>query len=106
MVNVSDIQALGRQIGHEFDPLEVILFGSHAHGTCHDDSDVDILVVMSHEGKPWQTATKIRRRIRPKFPLDLLVRTPEQIQQRLDIGDSFIREITENGRILYEAPDR
>jgi hypothetical protein len=37
------------------------------------------------------------------IPLDLLVRTSEQVQQRLQIGDSFMRDIIEQGRVMYEA---
>jgi len=35
--------------------------------------------------------------------LDLLVRTPQQISRRLAMGDSFIREILERGKVVYEA---
>jgi hypothetical protein len=33
----------------------------------------------------------------------LLVRTPEQVRHRLEIGDSFMREIVERGKVMYEA---
>ena len=102
MATISQIASLGR----EFNPLKVILFGSYAHGGATTDSDVDILVIMSHQGKSWRTATKIRHQSRPGFAVDLLVRSPEQVRQRCAMGDCFIRDITDNGRILYEAPDR
>jgi hypothetical protein len=34
------------------------------------------------------------------------VRTPEKVRQRLEMGDSFLREILEEGKVLYEADDR
>ena len=37
------------------------------------------------------------------LPIDLLVKTPEQVKQRLELGDSFMREIVERGKVLYEA---
>jgi hypothetical protein len=40
---------------------------------------------------------------RPKFPIDIMVRKPEEIRKRLAIGDFFLREITEKGELLYEA---
>ena len=40
----------------------------------------------------------------PGFPVDLLVRTPEKVRQRLEMGDCFMREIVEEGKVLYEAP--
>lgn len=38
--------------------------------------------------------------------MDLLVRTPEKIRERLSLGDPFIRSILEKGKVLYEADDR
>ena len=35
--------------------------------------------------------------------MDLLVRTPEKIQERLDMGDPFVRTILDDGKVLYEA---
>ena len=101
---MAQINDLAARIGRGFSPRQVILFGSYAEGTASADSDVDLLVVMNHEGKGWKKATEIRQRIRPQFPLDLLVRTPQQIQERINLGDCFIKEIWTKGKILYEAP--
>jgi len=38
--------------------------------------------------------------------MDLLVRTPEKVRQRINMGDGFMREILEEGKVLYEANDR
>jgi hypothetical protein len=35
--------------------------------------------------------------------MDLLVRSPEELQNRLLQGDPFLREITEGGKVLYET---
>jgi hypothetical protein len=35
--------------------------------------------------------------------IDLLVRTPEQIRHRLEMGDSFMRDIVERGKVMYKA---
>jgi Polymerase beta, Nucleotidyltransferase len=32
--------------------VEIYLFGSHAWGTPHDDSDVDIMVIVSESSEP------------------------------------------------------
>lgn len=46
---------------------------------------------------------EISKIARPKFvPMDIIVRTPEQIRHRLKIGDPFIRRIMERGEVLYE----
>ena len=45
----------------------------------------------------------MRMRFRPRFPVDLLVRTPEAIRQRLEMGDGFIKDVLARGMVLYEA---
>jgi predicted nucleotidyltransferase len=103
MVSMKQIEALSQQIGREFHPAQVVLFGSYAYGTATEGSDVDLLVIVPHQGKGWRLAGKIRGRVRPQFPLDLLVRSPEQIHERLSLGDCFMKEITEKGKVLYES---
>jgi len=101
--NAKEIQSLCRQIVENFSPQKIILFGSHAYGKPMTDSDVDLLVVMPFECRSVDQAIKIRQRIFPKMPLDLLARTPAQIEERLNSGDIFIKEIIECGKILYES---
>ena len=103
---MNEIKEFGCRIGREFNAQRVLLFGSYAEGSAAGDSDIDLLVIVDHHGKNWRMATEIRRRIRPQFPLDLLVRTPEQLGQRLQMGDCFFKQITEKGTVLYEAADR
>jgi predicted nucleotidyltransferase len=100
---IREIRDLCDQITREFNPEKIILFGSHAHGTPQWDSDVDPLVIMPFRGRPASQATRIRSRIDTPVALDLLVRTPEQISKRLAMGDFFIAEIMERGKVLYEA---
>jgi predicted nucleotidyltransferase len=97
------IKALSEQIAHAFNPQKIILFGSYAHGKPAWDSDVDLLVVMPFKGRPNRQAIKIRSRIDTPLALDLLVRTPRQVSRRLAMGDSFMRDIIERGKVVYEA---
>ena len=98
-----EIKHLSEQIVREFQPRKIILFGSHAYGKPAWDSDVDLLVVMPFKGRPNRQAVKIRSRIDTAVALDLLVRTPQQISQRLAMGDTFMRDILERGKVVYEA---
>jgi predicted nucleotidyltransferase len=100
---MQDIQALVERIVEEFHPQRIILFGSYAEGRPTPDSDVDLLVVLPFRGKGWQMASEIRKRARPTFAMDLLVRTPDQVRQRLRTGDILLREIAQHGKVLYEA---
>jgi predicted nucleotidyltransferase len=99
----AEIKNLCRQIVEKFQPEKIILFGSYAYGKPNADSDVDLLVVMPFEGRTVKQAIKIRQNISGKMPLDLLVRTPAQVKERLSLGDFYIKEIIERGKVLYES---
>src|SRR5919201_1227823 len=82
------IRRFARQVAERFHPDKIILFGSYAYGTPHEDSDVDLLVVMPARDQHAQ-AVRILWRLAAPFPLDLLVRTPEAMAWRLEEGESF-----------------
>lgn len=103
MATALEIQHISDQICKEFAPQKIILFGSHSRGNQDSDSDVDLLIVTQFQGKPWRFAVEIRERIKAGVPLDLLVRTPEQLQERLAKHDMFLMDIVTHGKVLYEA---
>ena len=103
MIETQKIYELCNRIVKDFQPTKVILFGSYAYGQPTEDSDVDMLIIMPFEGRGAHKSAEIATITHPHFAVDLLVRTPEQVKARLDLGDSFIREIIENGKVLYEA---
>jgi predicted nucleotidyltransferase len=103
MVEMKEINDLTSQIAREFRPDRIILFGSYAYGQPGKDSDVDILVVLPFKGKPVRKAIEIRNKVNAGVPLDLIVRTPEQLAERLAQNDWFMRDIVERGHTLYEA---
>jgi predicted nucleotidyltransferase len=98
------IRRFARQVAERFQPEKIILFGSHAYGTPHADSDVDILVVMPARNQIDQ-AIRIRREVPAPFPMDLIVRTPANLGWRLAEGESFHTEIVTKGKVLYEKGD-
>jgi len=95
------IRRFALQVAERFHPDKIILFGSYAYGTPHADSDVDILVIMPARNQLDQ-AVKIELACDPPFPLDIIVRTPHNMQWRLAEGDSFLGAITTKGKVLYE----
>ena len=91
------------KIVEHFHPDKVILFGSRAWGAPTGASDLDILVVMDVDGSPIRKAAEISRIARPRFlPMDIIVRTPDEIEHRKGIGDPFIKRIMNHGKVLYE----
>jgi uncharacterized protein len=99
------IRDFARRVAERFQPEKIILFGSYAYGTPHEDSDVDILVIMPARSQ-MSKAFQIDVACESCFPLDIIVRTPENMRWRLEEGDSFLREIVSRGKVLYEKTDQ
>jgi predicted nucleotidyltransferase len=100
-----DIAEVVAQIVEHFHPQQVVLFGSYASGTSTPDSDVDLLVVMETPLRNVEQAVEIRKAVDFPFPVDLLVRTPQHIAERVTLGDVFLREVLTKGVILYATND-
>ena len=88
----------------EFDPDQVILFGSHAWGTPGEDSDVDLYVII-----PESDERPLRRSQRAvacleglKIPKDILVRTRRESEKFRSVHASLESQVFERGRLLYE----
>ena len=102
MPSLSDIQRYCDAIAEAFGPQQIVLFGSHAYGTPTPDSDVDVLVIMKKARRFWmQTSQKIHEKVTAGFPVDVIVRDPDFLRQRLLEGDTFLEEITSKGRVMY-----
>ncbi len=90
------------RIANALHPEKIILFGSYAYGKPTYDSDVDLLVIMETNAKLSDRYLAVSRLLRPRpFPVDILVRTPTEIDHALKSGDFFIEEILTHGRVLY-----
>lgn len=105
MATLEQIRNFAQRLGKEFSTQRIILFGSYAYGNPTPDSDVDLLVITRAAGDPIEKAVEMQMKLRAPFPLELLVRTPEKVHERLQMGDNFMREIITRGKVLYEAAD-
>jgi predicted nucleotidyltransferase len=98
------IRRFARQVADRFHPYKIVLFGSHAYGLPHEDSDVDLLVIMKARNE-IDAAIRIQTALLPPFPLDLIVRKPKEVRWRLAEGESFLSEIMARGKVLHEKSD-
>ena len=81
----------------------MILFGSYAYGAPTPDSDVDLLVILDTDASATERYLAVSRSLYPRpFPVDIIVKTPGEIERALRVGDFFIKEILSQGRVLYE----
>ena len=104
IVEFTDIQKFVADVAREFLPEKVILFGSYATGSAGAESDVDLLVVMREDVSGVRVAADIITRLKPTLPVELIVRSSRQINERLALNDFFLREIMISGKELYAAP--
>src|SRR5258706_611055 len=79
-IPLAAIKRFARCIAKRFHPQKIILFGSYAYGTPHSESDVDLLVVMP-ASDVVNMAIRISLAVESPFSLDLLVRTPGQLER-------------------------
>ncbi len=92
-----------QKIVKELNPEKVVLFGSYAYGKPNRDSDVDLLVVLNTRASHSERSWKVSRLLLPRpFPVDILVKTPKEIEKALKSGDFFLQEILTQGKVLYE----
>jgi predicted nucleotidyltransferase len=90
------------RIVRDFDPLQIILFGSQARGDAHAHSDVDLLVVFSELTDKRKTTVDIRRSL-ADLPVckDILVTTPEELSRQRNQVGSILRYAQREGKTLY-----
>jgi uncharacterized protein len=106
MITQSQIREFAHRLAERYRPERIILFGSQADGTATADSDVDLLVVMRHTAKKnVYKSVEIVTTLKPIFPLDLLVRTPEDLEVAKMSGDPIMNTILNEGTSLYAASD-
>ena len=94
------------QIAEKFQPLKIILFGSYAYGNPRPESDVDVLVIMDSALKESELSFQIRKSIEYNFGIDLVVKTPNDLKRRIDLGDVLLKEIVRKGKVVYERAAR
>jgi uncharacterized protein len=98
----STIRAMVRRIVVEFDPDQVILFGSRGRGDPRPDSDIDLLVVMPVEGSTREKAVDIRYALRDfVVPKDIVVVTPESYEWRKKVVGTIEWPAAHEGRVLH-----
>ena len=112
---MSDVQIdqlitnLVETIRREYRPQQVILFGSYASGRATEHSDIDLFIVKDTDARMVDRFVQVKRLIydpRLRVPVSPLVYTPRELEERLNMGDDFVKEIMIQGKVLYEKEQR
>ena len=102
MITKDQIDQVVSTIVQNIHPDKVILFGSYANGNPGEDSDLDLLVIKDMPQKRIQRGREIRKHLRGTgIPIDLLVYTPQEIEEWSDTKAAFITQIVDQGQVLY-----
>ena len=88
----------------DYQPELIILYGSYASGTPTRHSDIDLFIVKETPLRWVDRFVEVKELIyRPgrNISVQPLIYTPDEFQERLSIGDSFVREVSTRGIRLY-----
>jgi uncharacterized protein len=102
MLSKRDIEEIRDRIAQELNPEKIYLFGSYASGEAHEDSDVDLLIIMDSQLNPHQRNLRIRKLFpRRNFSLDAFVYTPEEARKYKDVPGTLLHNAYSNGKLIY-----
>ena len=101
------INEIIRRIVVIVNPLKIILFGSWAYGKAKKGSDIDILVVVERSHLPrHKRAVEVYEALTGiLIPKDIVVYTPEEIEEWSEVPQAFITTIVKKGKVIYEKKD-
>jgi len=103
MIGEIEIQNAVKKIVQNYKPEKIYLFGSFAWGNPNKDSDVDFFITKNTNERRFDRQLEVRRIIKGDLPVDILVYSNQEVQERLSLGDFFIREILNKGKLLYDG---
>ena len=96
-----EIENIKEQIIKRYKPEKIILFGSAAWGD-KEINDIDFFIIK--KDVPYYGADRmieLYRLMDTNVAVDYIVYKPEEVKERLSMGDPFIKRIFKNGKILY-----
>ena len=99
-----EIQNIVNQLVRLYKPEKIILFGSLAKDQIKQGTDIDLFIIKSDV--PELGVDRIRQLdalIKYKLATDFIVYKPQELEQRLKLGDPFVKTILKEGKVLYDA---
>ena len=97
------IEEIIRKIVEAFQPRRIVMFGSRARGDTRPDSDLDLMVEMETDESPAQRVRTIDALFGlHRWAMDLIVYTPQEVEEQRQYRNSLVRVIESEGKVLYE----
>lgn len=86
-----------------YKPEKIILFGSHVWGKPDAGSDLDVLIIKRSQKRRIDRMREVGNLLYPGLmPVDALVYTPEEVEKRVKMGNTFVAYIVQHGKVLYD----
>ena len=99
------IETIVQKIAEAFHPRRIVMFGSRARGDTRHDSDLDLMVEMETDDPPAERVRAISALFAlRRWAMDLIVYTPQELEQQRRYRNSLVRVIEAEGKVLYEQP--
>jgi uncharacterized protein len=102
--SASLLEEMATRLRREFEPEQIVLFGSCAWGHPTEDSDIDICVIV-----PYSTLSPLQRSILAHRLLrglgvakDVIVKTRAEFEQYSHVKGTLEYAIATRGKILYD----
>jgi len=105
MLDKYRVRTIARMYSNEvrkvLNPVSVILFGSYVNGNPHENSDIDIAVLVSNvEGEDWHNSRILLQRIRRN--LDFIDIEPHLLDESHD-PSGFVEHVIKTGEVVYQG---
>ncbi len=96
------IKGITNRIVKHYNPESVILFGSYGKGRCGVESDIDLLIIKETDKRAIDRRMEVEKLLSDRdVPLDIIVYTPREVRSLYSVGNPFIEEVMDTGRVLY-----
>jgi predicted nucleotidyltransferase len=104
----ADIDAILSQVRHRLvqaaHPDKIILFGSHARGDFHKNSDLDLLVILPRVDNRFDEMVRLRHALSDiPMAIDLVVYSADRVNERRHLRGTMLYHALNEGRVLYDA---
>ena len=97
-----EIESIVQQLIDKYRPSKIILFGSAARGDYDKVNDLDFLILK--QDVPSRGLDRMRELddlIDREMAVDMLIYRPDEFEDRIRLGDPFIKNILSEGQVLH-----
>jgi predicted nucleotidyltransferase len=97
------VDEIVRRIVETVHPEKIILFGSQARREARPGSDMDLLVIADSKEPRYRRSAQLYGVLSDILvPMDILVYSPEEVEEWSGVRQAFVTTAIREGKVLYE----